>query len=66
MTNRIERVHFLANTLFGVWLAGVIPKIFEDAGFRVRLFIFRARRDDAHGRSLQGGATLLWMKTDGL
>jgi len=41
-----------------------ISKILENAGFRVRLFLFRARRDDAHGRSLQGGATLLWMKTD--
>jgi hypothetical protein len=29
-----------------------IPKIPEDAGFRVRLFLFRARRDDAHGRPL--------------
>ncbi len=43
-----------------------IPMILGNAGFRVRLFFFRARRDDTHGHSLQGGATLLWMKTDGL
>ncbi len=33
-----------------------IPMILENAGFRVRLFLFRARHDDAHGHSLQGGA----------
>jgi hypothetical protein len=30
--------------------------ILGNAGIRVRLFLFRARRDDTHGRSLQGGA----------
>ncbi len=29
--------------------------ILGNEGFRVHLFLFRARRDDAHGRSLQGG-----------
>jgi hypothetical protein len=33
-----------------------IPMILGNAGIRVRLFLFRARRDDTHGRSLQGGA----------
>ncbi len=43
-----------------------IPVIHRNAGFRVRLFLFRARRDDAHGHSLQGEVTRLWVKTDGL
>lgn len=30
--------------------------ILGNACFRVRLFLFRARRDDEHGRSLQRGA----------
>ncbi len=30
--------------------------ILGNAGIRVRLFLFRARRDDTHGYSLQGGA----------
>jgi len=40
--------------------------ILGNAGLKVRLLLFRAWRDDAHGHSLQGGATRLWMKTDGL
>ncbi len=33
-----------------------IPVVLENAYFRVHLFLFRVRRDDAHGRSLQRGA----------